>query len=188
LPKSKWLLLGQWKESQFRKTFPKKLFWSQMWQLPPIILATWEAKIGRIVVWGQARQKSKTPSQPIQNKNTKWGTVARNCHASYVTNLNRKITVQVSLGINLRPYFKSNQSKRGGRHGLPAQPARGPEFKLQYNHQKKPKKNCYKASQNTKDPANYKQATWDPGISSSAPYSILLQQLPGQESSPDLFI
>jgi hypothetical protein len=36
------------------------------WWLTPVILATWEAEISKIVVWGQPRQKfPKTPSQPI---------------------------------------------------------------------------------------------------------------------------
>jgi hypothetical protein len=41
---------------------------SQVWLLRPVISVTWEVEIGRIMVWGQPRQKvHKIPSQPIKN-------------------------------------------------------------------------------------------------------------------------
>jgi hypothetical protein len=39
-------------------------------------------------------------------------------HASiYTGNVNRKIAVQASLGISMRPYPKNNKSKKGWMHG-----------------------------------------------------------------------
>jgi hypothetical protein len=41
------------------------------WRLTPIILATWEAEIRRIAVWGRSVQKlQETTSQPIYGKNS----------------------------------------------------------------------------------------------------------------------
>jgi hypothetical protein len=45
-------------------------------------------EIERIIVWGQ-------PEAPF-------------CPLSYTRSVNRKITVQAGLGINVRPYLKNN--------------------------------------------------------------------------------
>jgi hypothetical protein len=43
-----------------------KTFASQLWELTPANLATWEVEIGRIIIWGQPRQKVlEIPSQPM---------------------------------------------------------------------------------------------------------------------------
>jgi hypothetical protein len=46
------------------------------------------------------------------------GKVVHACHPSLLGSINRKITVQASLGINAKPYLKNNQIKKGWEHGL----------------------------------------------------------------------
>jgi hypothetical protein len=38
--------------------------------------------------------------------------VAYTCHPSYKGNINRRMEVQVNLGINVRPYLKNNQTQK----------------------------------------------------------------------------
>jgi hypothetical protein len=60
-----------------KKKKPNKQNVGQVQCLQPIILATWEAEIGRIIVGGQPRQKvNETPSQ--------LGTVVHTCHPSHI--------------------------------------------------------------------------------------------------------
>jgi hypothetical protein len=87
----------------------KNLTPSWAWWFKPVILATREV-IRRIMVQGQLGQKvHKTSSQPIK----KLGMVEHSCHPSYAGSINRRTIVQASLGINMRPYHKNNQSKKG---------------------------------------------------------------------------
>jgi hypothetical protein len=52
------------------------------------------------VVQGQpGRKVPETPSQPI-----KAGVLVHSCHSRYAENLNRRIVVEASLGINFRPH------------------------------------------------------------------------------------
>jgi hypothetical protein len=64
-------------------------------------------------------------SQPIKARCT--GTCS-----SYAGSINRKIVDQVGLDINVRPYLKYTQSKKGLGHSLsgkaPARKVQGPEF------------------------------------------------------------
>jgi hypothetical protein len=74
----------------------------------PVILATQEAEIGRIMVQGQPRQKScETPFPRL-------GVVACVCHPSYLESVNGRILIQASLGINSRLYLKQKKKKRTG--------------------------------------------------------------------------
>jgi hypothetical protein len=82
--------------------FPQKIknrtpCWVQ-W-LMPVILPTWEVRMGRIGVQGWPMQKvQRTPCQTVKAQATT---------PSYVESINR-IIIQVSLGINARPYSKNN--------------------------------------------------------------------------------
>jgi hypothetical protein len=50
------------KEEEKSKRFSKIWLYVSVWWLKPVILATWEAEIRRIMAWGQAGQKVlKTP-------------------------------------------------------------------------------------------------------------------------------
>jgi hypothetical protein len=70
----------------------------------PIILATQEEEIGKIVVPSQPGQKViETPSQQKE-----LGMMANACHRSYMGGVNRKNAVQTGLGFNVRPYLKNN--------------------------------------------------------------------------------
>jgi hypothetical protein len=76
----------------------------------PVILATPEMEIRRIMVQGQLGQKvHKAPSQPIK---AGCGGMCT-CHPGQTGSINRKITVQAFLGIKVRPYLKNNQRKKG---------------------------------------------------------------------------
>jgi hypothetical protein len=77
-----------------------KLNPSQVWWFLPIILATQEVEIGRILVRGQPGQKfNKTPSLCLSS--------------SYGGSIHGKIIDQMGLGSNERPYSKNNYSKEG---------------------------------------------------------------------------
>jgi hypothetical protein len=77
----------------------------------PILLATLEAEIGRIVIQGQPREiVSRTPSQPIK----KLSIVACTSHSSYVGSINRRIEVQVGLNIKVRPYLNITKANKSG--------------------------------------------------------------------------
>jgi hypothetical protein len=69
-----------------------------------------EAKIGRIAVRGQSRQKK---VQRSHLKRKKLGMVACACHPSYGRkHKTRRIVVPGLLGKTMKPYVKNNQSKR----------------------------------------------------------------------------
>jgi hypothetical protein len=59
------------------------------------------------------------------------------CHPSCAGSINRRIAVQASPGINVRPYSENNESRKDWRHcsngRVPAQQTQGPEFILQYH-------------------------------------------------------
>jgi hypothetical protein len=60
-----------------------------------VVLATWEAEIGRITF----------PCQPgLKVHNKKLGVVVHTCHSSYTGSVNRRMVV---LDINVRPYLKN---------------------------------------------------------------------------------
>jgi hypothetical protein len=40
--------------------------------------------------------------------------VTSTCHPSYMESVNRRIVVQASLGIKVRPYSKNNKAKKAG--------------------------------------------------------------------------
>jgi hypothetical protein len=71
-----------------------------------IILGTGEEEVRGIVVQGQPRQKFH--ENPSQQK----GEVVCTCHSSYTGSTDRRITVQASLVINVRPIFKKIKEKR----------------------------------------------------------------------------
>jgi hypothetical protein len=58
-------------------------------------------------------------------------------------NVNRRIAVQASLGKNVRPYLKKNDSKEGWKYGLSGRASvwqdQGPEFKSSTAKKKKEK-------------------------------------------------
>jgi hypothetical protein len=76
----------------------------------PVILATWEAKMRRIMVQGQHRQKKKvhrTHPIPVEKSLARWCVpiipdmaVSRECGRGW-------------FGQKLRPYLQNNQSKKG---------------------------------------------------------------------------
>jgi hypothetical protein len=66
--------------------------------LMPVTPATWEAEIGKIVIWGH--------QDPITTN--KLGVVIHTCHPSYLRSINRRIIVQDSLGTILRSYLREN--------------------------------------------------------------------------------
>jgi hypothetical protein len=70
----------------------------------PIISATLEVKIGRIVVQGLPGQK--VSKIPISTNNL--GMFAHACQPSYMGGINRKITDQAGPGQNVRAYLKNN--------------------------------------------------------------------------------
>jgi hypothetical protein len=79
----------------------------------PVILATWEVEIRRIMVQGQPGQKDlKAPSQPIK----KLGMVVHNWHSSYIVRINKRIMVQIGPVMSVRPYLR-NKAKRAGGSG-----------------------------------------------------------------------
>jgi hypothetical protein len=59
-----------------------------------VIPATWEVENGRIVVWGQLKQK--VIETPISTK--KLDVMASNSHPSYMGGVSRRIVVQANLG------------------------------------------------------------------------------------------
>jgi hypothetical protein len=79
----------------------------------PVILGTQEAGIERILVQGQYRQKIHKKLPPITiNKSWAWW------HMSVILDIQgstkRRITVQASLGINVRSYLKNAYNKKEG--------------------------------------------------------------------------
>jgi hypothetical protein len=70
----------------------------------PVIPATWEVEIRRILVPGQTLKKTcETLSQLI-----KVGHGDNTCHPSYMGEVvNKRITIQARQGITVRPYSKS---------------------------------------------------------------------------------
>jgi hypothetical protein len=70
--------------------------------ITPVILVTVEAEIGRIVVQSQLGKKV------CKIRNKKAGHVMHTYHPSYEQTLNRRVSVQASPGINVRPYLKNN--------------------------------------------------------------------------------
>jgi hypothetical protein len=84
--------------------------WAQ-W-LTPVIPATEETEIGRIVVEGKPKQKV---GDPISTKNAVCGGMCLS--SSEAGSLSRRNMVQTALGKNMRHCLKNHQSKKGGRHG-----------------------------------------------------------------------
>jgi hypothetical protein len=85
--------------------FKNHCYRSQAQRLSPIILATWEAEFGRIMVWGQSGPKiHKMPSQPMVG----WGGTLL---SSLVTwrSTNRRFVVQASPGIKWDLISKNRQ-------------------------------------------------------------------------------
>jgi hypothetical protein len=66
--------------------------------------------------------------------------VAHTCHPSYAGIINRSSADQASLGINVRPYSKTTESRKGwgngSNGGVLAYQAQGPKFKCYYHQQK----------------------------------------------------
>jgi hypothetical protein len=71
--------------------------------LTPVIPATQEVEIRRIAVQGQSKQKVRDTPPPSQQK--KLGRVVHPCYSNHAGNI-RKITVQASLGKNMRFFSK----------------------------------------------------------------------------------
>jgi hypothetical protein len=72
--------------------------------LMPIILATWQVEIGRIMDQGQLRQKvCETPISTTK----KLDMVRHACHPRYVESINSRMGIQTSPDINTRPYLKN---------------------------------------------------------------------------------
>jgi hypothetical protein len=68
----------------------------------PVILATPKAEVGRITVQNQLEQKVlKTPTQPIKRVQHDGHCT---CHPNYAGSVNKRIKVQLTPGINARPY------------------------------------------------------------------------------------
>jgi hypothetical protein len=67
---------------------------SLVWWLRTIILATWEAEIGRISISrpAQAKEKKVNETPPIQEK--KVGVLGYACHLSNTGGINRRVVVQ----------------------------------------------------------------------------------------------
>jgi hypothetical protein len=75
-----------------------------------VILGTWGAEVGRIMVPGQSSQKvCKTPSQPIARR----GGIHLSSQLLW-NDINKKITLQVFPG---ELYLKNNQSKKRWKYG-----------------------------------------------------------------------
>jgi hypothetical protein len=70
-------------------------------------------------VWGQSGQKSSWDPILINKKLSVRcaGCEVCTCYPSYVECLNRRIIVQASLSINVRPYLKNSQGKNVWRNG-----------------------------------------------------------------------
>jgi hypothetical protein len=77
----------------------------------PVILPTWEAEIGRIMVQRQSRKIVRPPSQW-----KKLGIVVQDCHPSYCGKKHKyEESVKAGLGKNQDP-IKNNHSKKGWRY------------------------------------------------------------------------
>jgi hypothetical protein len=75
-----------------------------------VVPVTWKAQIRRIMVTDQSRGKKL--ARPISTN--KLGMVTCTCHPSYARSINGRITIQVDLGKNAKPYLKNNYNKRAG--------------------------------------------------------------------------
>jgi hypothetical protein len=72
-----------------------------VWQLIPIILATWEVEVEKIFF-----AQAKSPRDPIStNKSWVWWHTG---HSNYLGSINGRTAVQVGGNINPRPYWKNN--------------------------------------------------------------------------------
>jgi hypothetical protein len=99
-----------------------------------IILATWEAEIGRIVVQGQPRQKCFPDPISMEDK---LGMVACTCHPRDSGKLkNRSIIVHVGLNKKQNNPSKKDWSS-GSSSRTPSSKMLSPEFKSQYYQKKK---------------------------------------------------
>jgi hypothetical protein len=80
--------------------------------LMPIILATSEAEFGKITVQGQAKGTGESQDPIPTNKSM----LSCACIPA-MRSVNKRISVQACLDINVRTYLKNNQSKKGCGHG-----------------------------------------------------------------------
>jgi hypothetical protein len=72
--------MQSWGDSCFKK---RKEIWT--WWLTSVILAIWEAEVGRIFIQGQSREKFIRP-----HLNQQLGLVTCIFHSSYMGSINRK--------------------------------------------------------------------------------------------------
>jgi hypothetical protein len=78
------------------------------------MLVTWETEISRTATGDQLGKKvQETPCQPV--KPAECGDATH--HPSCEENVNKRTAVQAGPGINLRPYLKNKESKKGWEFG-----------------------------------------------------------------------
>jgi hypothetical protein len=68
----------------------------------------------------------KNVSKTSISTNKKLGVVVHICHPSYTRGINRRIVVQIGLGINVKPYMKNNDNTKALVHDSSG---KEPEFK-----------------------------------------------------------